>query len=418
MLEPGFFLTQLEDSQTLESSRIPRVASYVRAICLCKNLHNISPTADVQPGEDIPVFPSIMGFNFVNFDFWPWMAFDSNPKDGWEKAFLLAHPTKLAHFYRSHYTSVGSRQCGEVQFGRGWSAMISVIIDAFHHELLVVLFVPRVIGMDYSPVAVTRIKHTENHWNVVPSLDTCSYFDWPWFSPRTTCWSTNSASTTPPAICVYTGIELACSHHEYQQCIHDYIYIGPLRQSLIHFSTQGVEYNELSRNVSFLSSRYVEYPLIKRMLSNSLSRVLLAQGNFRETSHNVTTTNHQQCSLVTTPATGRVGNWNPWKKYLFEEHSGDISGHRCRIRCLLLLLMACLLNCRVDCCGVAFAKSCCKRVYLEVVSWEELCWCDVHDFPAVYPAPWIFFITLITRPGQGLAWCHGDVSQGLHFQDE
>ena len=41
--------------------------------------------------------------------------------------------------------------------------MISVMIDAFHHELLVVLFVPRVIGMDYSPVAVTRIKHTENH---------------------------------------------------------------------------------------------------------------------------------------------------------------------------------------------------------------------------------------------------------------
>ena len=58
MLEPGFFLTQLEDSQTLESSRIPRVASYVRAICLCENLHKISPTADVQPGEDIPVFPS------------------------------------------------------------------------------------------------------------------------------------------------------------------------------------------------------------------------------------------------------------------------------------------------------------------------------------------------------------------------
>ena len=108
------------------------------------------------------------------------------------------------------------------------------------------------------------------------------------------------------------------------------------------------------------------------MLSKRLSPVQ-SQGNFRETSHNVTTTNHQQCSLVTTPATGRVGI--PWKKYFFEEHSGDSSGHRCRIHYLLLLLMACLHKFRVSSTGsfsvyiwllwsCCCKKSCCKMVYV------------------------------------------------------
>ena len=39
--------------------------------------------------------------------------------------------------------------------------MASVMIDAFHHQLLVVLIVATVIGTDHSPAAVTRIKHTE-----------------------------------------------------------------------------------------------------------------------------------------------------------------------------------------------------------------------------------------------------------------
>ena len=118
------------------------------------------------------------------------------------------------------------------------------------------------------------------------------------------------------------------------------------------------------------------------MLSKRLSPVQ-SQGNFRETSHNVTTTNHQQCSLVTTPATGRVGI--PWKKYLFEEHSGDSSGHRCSVEyiicCYCLWHVCTSLGCPpqvvsqfiFDCCGVAVAKKAVAKwsMLREVVSSEK-----------------------------------------------
>lgn len=173
-----------------------------------------------------------MGFMFVNFDFWPWMArrsclfgtivvyFDSNLEGGWKKDEKSASRLYTSHqacpvlqIQKCFYPGLNSIHWVEAVW---WSSIpmgmkrYGLSDDRWLSSSAVGCF--DCSNGDRDGPFTGSCNKNKAHWNVVLSLDTCNYFDWPWLSLWTTCWSANSTSTTIPMIRVYIGMELACSN--------------------------------------------------------------------------------------------------------------------------------------------------------------------------------------------------------------
>lgn len=206
-----------------------------------------------------------MGFMFVNFDFWPWMArrsclfgtivvyFDSNLEGGWKKDEKSASRLYTSHqacpvlqIQKCFYPGLNSIHWVEAVW---WSSIpmgmkrYGLSDDRWLSSSAVGCF--DCSNGDRDGPFTGSCNKNKAHWNVVLSLDTCNYFDWPWLSLWTTCWSANSTSTTIPMIRVYIGMELACSNiRNWVPTAHAGLnYIAPWLPATVSscFSTQGFE---------------------------------------------------------------------------------------------------------------------------------------------------------------------------------